>query len=102
MCDCISQIDKKLAPEHQLDIAIRYTGGTLIATPNIRIMRKDNGKHESRRGKPSIFGCTYCPFCGQPYENQPAKPATSAELIALGDDPRVAASVDIQGGGRHA
>jgi len=76
-CECLSKIDAKLAPEHKLEIALRYAGGTLTAAPYSRILRKDNGRPETRRGKPSIFGFTYCPFCGERYEPAPAVPAAT-------------------------
>lgn len=67
-CECLETIDKELAETgHQLDRAILWDGGQLLARPYSRIMRKDNLKAETRSGKPRVFSFTFCPFCGGKY-----------------------------------
>lgn len=97
-CKCIEEIDAELE-ELTLDIAICFSGSNLVSRTYSRLLRKDNGKPESRSRKPRVFAHTFCPFCGTRYE---PKPVTSAELAKLGDDPEIAASVNEQGGGRAA
>jgi len=74
-CNCIDDISKKLS-EHQLDTAIVYSRerNTLEARTYTDLKRRDNGRSETRRGKPSIFAHTFCPFCGTRYE--PEAPAS--------------------------
>lgn len=100
-CNCIADIDGKLE-EHSLDSAIVWTDGQLIARTYTQLRRKDNGKPETRSRKPRLFAHSYCPFCGASYKNEPAKPGTSSALVAMLDDPKVAAAVNDQGGGRSA
>lgn len=69
-CNCLKDVEAKLAETgHKLDVAIFWTGNNgLDARPYSRILRKDNGKQESRRGKPKVFSFTFCPFCGTKYQ----------------------------------
>ena len=70
-CNCLTDIDNKLSETgHKLDVAIFWCrkNNALDAKPYSRIMRKDNGKQESRRGKAKVFAFSYCPFCGSKYE----------------------------------
>lgn len=68
-CECVSRIDEQLSPDHKLDISIFFeTDRTLAGRPYSRILRKDNGKPETRSRKPSVFSFTYCPFCGVRYQ----------------------------------
>lgn len=100
-CNCISEIDSKLE-EHTLDTAICFSGNQLVARTYSNLRRKDNNRPETRSKKPRLFAHTYCPFCGVRYEVEPARPAKSSDLAAMLDDPKVAAAVNEQGGGRHA
>lgn len=100
-CNCISEIDGKL-DEHTLDAAICLSNNKLVARTYSSLRRKDNGRPETRSKKPRLFAHTFCPFCGTRYEMEPARQATSADLIALLDDPVIASAVNEQGGGRHA
>ncbi|GAB7553156.1 hypothetical protein NRB_26620 [Novosphingobium sp. 11B] len=99
-CKCIEEINAAL-DEHTLDTAIVFSRDLrgMTARTYTGLMRKDNGKAETRSHKPRVFGHKFCPFCGSAYD--PA-PATSADLVKLLDDPNVAAAVNEQGGGRHA
>ncbi len=62
-CDCISEINAKLE-EHSLDTGIAFSGGALIARTYTDLIRKDNGKKETRSKKPRLFAHNFCPFCG--------------------------------------
>lgn len=65
-CDCVGEIER-LNPDHKLEIAIMLRGNSLSAETCTNLMRRDNGKRESRSGKPKIAAHTYCPFCGRRY-----------------------------------
>ena len=77
-CGCLSVIDAKLAPDRQLEVAIMLRGSDLIARPYSRILRKDTRKQESRRGQPSLFAFSFCPFCGVRYDPELAQPVEGA------------------------
>jgi hypothetical protein len=66
MCDCVEKINKMLEPGgHRLNTAINFDGRPEV--PLISLIRTDAWKIESRRGKPSSFWPSYCPFCGEKY-----------------------------------
>ncbi len=100
-CNCIADIDSKLE-KHTLDTAICFSGNTLVARTYSGLRRRDNNRPETRSREPRLFAHTFCPFCGARYQAEPAKPASSADLVALLDDPAVAAAVNEKGGGRSA
>ena len=100
-CNCIADIDAKLE-KHTLDTAICFSDNKLVARTYSSLRRRDNNKPETRSREPRLFAHTFCPFCGQRYNAEPPKPASSAELIAMLDDPTVASAVNEQGGGRAA
>jgi hypothetical protein len=66
MCECINTINAKLAPDHYLNCTMSFRPGE-IERPIIGLIRRDACKLETRRGKPSSFLCSYCPFCGEKY-----------------------------------
>jgi hypothetical protein len=67
-CDCLTKVDARIAPDHSLDVTFMWNGnGGLSVRPYSRLLRKDNGKPETRSGRPSIFAFSHCPFCGVPY-----------------------------------
>lgn len=76
-CNCINEIDTKLAAEHhlRLDTSICLIGGGLVSATYSRLIRLDTGKEETRSRKPRLFGHTYCPFCGVRSIPEPAVPA---------------------------
>lgn len=80
-CTCVEKVNAKLGDKHRLDTAIMFSANTLTERPYSKIMRRDNGKAETRRGEPSVFGFTYCPFCGEPYEALPAVAAIKWDPI---------------------
>lgn len=76
MCSCIDDINTKLGPEQEIRPAILIHRATLVARICVPIYRKDTGKPETRRSKPSTMMATYCPFCGLRYEQEPAVPTS--------------------------
>lgn len=71
MCDCITEIDKKLADDGlRLEVAFLFSGNSLCTRTYSRLLRKDNGRPETRSGRRSMFAATYCPFCGVKYEDE--------------------------------
>jgi hypothetical protein len=68
-CTCIETIDAKLAEDgHSLDLAFVFSGNTIVARPYSRLLRKDNGRAETRSGRRCSFIASFCPFCGTKYE----------------------------------
>lgn len=65
-CNCIGEIER-LNPDNKLEIAIMLRGNSLTAETCTNLLRSDNGKRESRSGKPKIAAHTFCPFCGTRY-----------------------------------
>jgi hypothetical protein len=64
MCNCIPDIDVKLAEHGQT------LNTTILAEPRraiISLIRKDKWILENRREKPTSFLATYCPWCGEKY-----------------------------------
>lgn len=76
-CDCIKRVEEGLAG-HKLDIAIMWRGNALVGETYTALTRCDNGRKETRSGKPKIFAHTYCPFCGVKYAGQPVDGGTHA------------------------
>jgi hypothetical protein len=72
-CDCIHAIEARpdLA-DHRIDVAICLTRSGLVARTYSALIRRDNGKRESRRNKLASIIATFCPFCGVRYEPAPA------------------------------
>lgn len=71
-CECAEKMDAKLA-EHNTKL-IRTFGwrndGSTFTRPSI-----ETEKIERRvRKGPAIAVASFCPFCGEPYEPQPAAP----------------------------
>jgi hypothetical protein len=71
MCDCIDDINRLIGPDQEIRPAILLRGNDLVTRICVPIYRKDSGKPEMRRGKPSTMMAKYCPFCGVRYEPEP-------------------------------
>lgn len=68
-CNCIEEINDKLAEDGlSLDVGFVFSGSSIVTRPYSRLMRKDNGRPETRSGRRSSFIATFCPFCGIKYE----------------------------------
>lgn len=65
-CNCINEIEQ-LLPEHKLDISIMIRGNSLVAETYTGLDRRDNGRKETRSGKPRLFAHKFCPFFGVLY-----------------------------------
>ena len=70
MCDCIAEVNVKLAPDQEIRGAILLRGGRMEERAALPIYRRDNGRLETRSGRPSSFIATFCPLCGDRYEPQ--------------------------------
>lgn len=72
-CDCVEKMDAKLADHNtKLDLTLCFPrdNSPAFVRPRVATM-----KIESRvRKGPALAIPTFCPFCGTPYENQPAAP----------------------------
>lgn len=73
MCNCIEDIDAKLAPEHCLDATLNFRPGE-VRIALIGLIRRDNYTRESRRGKARTMFANYCPWCGEKYPDWNATP----------------------------
>ena len=73
-CDCIETIERDKLPEHRIDVAICFAGSSLVARTFSRLIRRDNGQVETRRKRHHSIVATFCPFCGERYEPEPARP----------------------------
>lgn len=72
MCGCIELINSKLAPDHCLNATMAFREGE-AERPIIGLIRRDAWKLETRRGKPSSFLASHCPFCGEKYADSIAQ-----------------------------
>lgn len=73
-CSCIADVDAKLADHNaRLGVAFSFShkGVPGQAWPHLVVEKIDAKK----RGRLPVMVPTYCPFCGEPYEPQPALPA---------------------------
>lgn len=77
-CNCLAQFNEKLK-EHNTEIDITFTiprdGSPMKSFPKIATSKIEKRK----RVGPMIAIPTFCPFCGKPYEPQPAAPATATQ-----------------------
>lgn len=70
MCDCINAINAKLVEADintMLDIPIAWSVDEGLSTKGVLIATAKRDK--TKRQKPSRLYASYCPFCGQSYEN---------------------------------
>ncbi|KPH62306.1 hypothetical protein [Novosphingobium sp. ST904] len=90
-CTCLSKFNEMLK-KHNTEIDVTFTiprdGGPMRALPKIATSKIETRK----RVGPVIAAPTFCPFCGQRYAPQPAKPAEADIYQRLID-----ASVRIEG-----
>lgn len=76
MCNCISNINADLKSHNTLLVF------TLLGNPPRVII--DTTQIETGRGKKKAVAvvATYCPFCGERYEDEPAVNAATGEATA--------------------
>ena len=68
MCDCIKTLDAKLKDQGVgIWATIPLTGGPSVAL--IPLIRLDKHEIETRRNKPKMVAATYCPWCGERYQD---------------------------------
>lgn len=76
-CNCIAEMDAKLR-DHNTRLCVTFgfprDGSPAYTRPTIQ-----TEKIETRNRKSVIALPTFCPFCGERYEPEPAQPATPAE-----------------------
>lgn len=83
MCNCIEEINKKLAPEHYLNTTMSFRAGE-ASRPIIGLIRRDQWKLETRRNKPTSFLASFCPWCGEKYVDDHI--ARASEPVPQGAD----------------
>ena len=68
MCDCVTKVNKKLEEHNtRLDIPIGFDPlSGLSAMPNMKIA---TSKIDEKKKEDISFFATYCPVCGEKYEN---------------------------------
>lgn len=73
-CDCIKQMDAKLAP-HNTRLAVTFgfsrATGKSVTLPTILVEKVESRK----RGSEALAIASFCPFCGERYD----APATNAQ-----------------------
>lgn len=83
-CTCLAQFNERLK-EHNTEISVTYTvpmnGAPMRMRPRIATSKLETRK----RVGPVIAAPTFCPFCGEPYEPQPSKPAEASLYERLYD-----------------
>lgn len=75
MCNCIDDVDNKLAPDQCIN-------ATMFGHPRravIDLIRKDKWVTENRRSKPKFLIATHCPMCGEKYEKETAPALSKVE-----------------------
>lgn len=79
-CKCIEDINAAL-DVHTLDTAIVISRDLrgMTARTYTGLMRKDNGKAETRSRQPRVFGHKFCPFCGDAYDAPSVEAPTSEQ-----------------------
>lgn len=66
MCECIAQMDAKLAPLNtklSLTFSFGRNGGPSYTLPTIETKKIESRK----RGGPALAIASFCPFCGEAY-----------------------------------
>ena len=67
-CECIGDFNSKLdGQELETSFAISRDLSTMTLQTFTPLIRKDTGKRENRRSKPSMAAHAFCPFCGTRY-----------------------------------
>lgn len=78
MCDCINEINAKLAPDHCVDATMAFRSGE-VSIAMIGLIRRDKWRREDRRSKPSFIVASHCPWCGEKYPVRDALPSKNNE-----------------------
>lgn len=81
-CECIASVNEELAQQGlELDVAICFsrTANRMDLRTYTPLMRKDNGRRETRSSKPRVMAHNFCPFCGLALDAEPAAPPDQAD-----------------------
>lgn len=80
-CNCIDEINAELT-DHEVETGIMLRKTAMTAETYSGLIRKDNGRLETRSKKPRYFAHTFCPFCGTRYRDEAEETAAIEQAVA--------------------
>lgn len=72
MCDCFKQVNEQLEPLGD-ELSVRMMFNFEKASLRFSNAIVATNKKEGKRGKPTTLFASYCPFCGEKYEDNHAE-----------------------------